>query len=126
MTKEFNASEENRHSSSSGFINYISATGEQIRHKLNAVFATHPDAVVIDGDDNWYADDKDRPPVFLNVFNLQPLATFHTGISGITKSGVVVDQESYQALKDLYAEKYDVEIDKNPRLRFYTRESLES
>jgi len=78
------------HTGTSGFTNYGPGTGAQLSAALDRVFAAHPGAVVLDGDDNWYASEANRPAAFAKIFGIEPLASFHTGISGISKSGIVV------------------------------------
>lgn len=88
------------HVSSHGHVNYIGgASKDKLRTVLERVFQDHPGAVVLDGDDNWYANNCRRPEAFVRIFGIVPLAYFHTGISGISKSGVVVTREDFEKIE---------------------------
>ena len=98
MTTTYNAHGPG-HTGTTGFTNYFPGTDEQLAAALDRVFAEHPDAVVLDGDDDWYACDCHRPATFPHVFGIEPIAYFHTGISGISKSGIVVSREDFERLE---------------------------
>ncbi len=109
MTKNgvrvFNASE-SKSISSSGFTNHSGATKSGLHAALDAVFAEWQDAVVIDGDDNWSAHEKNRPEVFARKLGVTPVALFHTKISGMTHSGIVVASDDFDRLAAGYQAKY--------------------
>lgn len=76
--------------SSTGFINYFPST-ERTNAAIEAAYRNHgKDIAIIDGEDNWYASSIFHIDYLLQKFNIKKLADFHTGISGITKSGVVI------------------------------------
>lgn len=82
----------------SGFTNYFPGTREDIAAALEEVFEDHPGSVVIDGADNWFWHRYERPETFPRQFDIQPLAMFHSKISGISKSGIVVTAEDYHKI----------------------------
>ena len=74
--------------------------GSGLQHSIVDVPATvakalaaHPGAVIIDGTDDWNAPRELRPESFVQDLGLKPLALFHTGVSGISSSGIVVSKE---------------------------------
>jgi hypothetical protein len=87
------------HTGTSGFSNHWPGSKEDIARALTQVFADHPDAVVLDGDDDWYAPGCRRPAKIREVFGFDPLAFFHSGISGISISGVVVTREIFERIE---------------------------
>ena len=82
----------------SGFTNYFPGTSEDIAAALEKVFEDHPGSVVINGTADWLSPRFERPETFRHQFDIQPLAMFHSGISGISKSGIVVTAEDYQKI----------------------------
>ena len=89
-----------KHVGTSGFVNYIGgASTARVHAALEAVFAEHPGAVVLDGSDDWYVNDCRRPGTFPNIFGIKPLARFHTGCSGISKSGIVVSRGDFERIE---------------------------
>lgn len=83
----------------SGFSNHQHGSREDIRRALDEVFADHPESVVLDGDDDWYAPGCNRPERFDTVFGVTPLALFHTKGSGISVSGIVVNREDFERIE---------------------------
>lgn len=76
---------------SSGFTNYWrGANIEREESMARRVLGDHPDCVIINGTDDWHAPRERRPEHFVHAFMIKPVARFHTGISGISSSGVVV------------------------------------
>jgi hypothetical protein len=73
---------------SSGFGNFLG--GADVKSAANDVFAWDPEAVIVDGTDNWHASPERRPEQFDRLFGVNILAYFHSGISGISKSGIVI------------------------------------
>jgi len=89
-----------KHTSTSGFVNYIGgASQDKFQATLEEIFAKHPNAVVLNGDDDWYASQCCRPELFPRKFDIQPLAYFHSGISGISKSGIVVSRRDFDKIE---------------------------
>lgn len=101
------------HVSSYGSANYMGNSGG-VESALEQVWSKWPNAVVVDGNDDWYAPKDCRPPAILNDLGVSPLAWFHTGISGITKSGAVITREEYEANKEAFAK---VAVYTNPERR---------
>lgn len=87
------------HVGTSGFANHWAGTKEDVARALAQVFADHPGAVVLDGDDDWYAPGCNRPEKFRHVFGFTPLASFHSKGSGISVSGVVVTREDFERIE---------------------------
>jgi len=114
-----------KHTSSHGFVNYMGgASKERIRETLEAIFNEHPGAVVLDGDDDWYANDCRRPGCFPDIFGIKPLATFHTGTSGITKSGIVVSRQDFEKIEREFPTKTFTQIRKPDRTGCVLRECV--
>lgn len=90
--------------------------------------------VIIDGSDDWGANVKHRPENFIMQYNRERLgiqsgpklldgvlAYYHSGTSGVTKSGIVVTPETFDALSEWYADKYGDPIDQSGlRLTFHS------
>ncbi len=87
--KTFYASR-NPSSGYSGFTNFMGPA--DVDAALHEVFAQHPKAVVVDGSDDWYQPEERRPQRFDRLYNVNIIAYFHSGISGITYSGIVIDE----------------------------------
>ena len=84
----------------SGFTNYMGGYSDvHFNEKLKSVFEDFPNAVIIDGSDDWYAKIEHSPSTLCNKFHIMPLADFHTGISGISSSGKVIEKEDFIRLK---------------------------
>lgn len=96
----------NPSTSSNGFVNYDFATPKGLRRALDAVFAEWPDALVVDGDENWSGREQNRPEVFARKAGIAPLALFHTGISGVTHTGIVVTDVDFERLAEDYQARY--------------------
>lgn len=119
------------HTGSTGFTNYRPGTRQDVARALDDVFADHPDAVVVDGDDDWYACGADRPASWPEMFGVEALAFFHSGISGISKSGVVLSREDFDRIEREFPTRTFKQIRKpdvtgvvlreRPALRIYTR-----
>lgn len=89
------------HVGSSGFTNYMDNKPNPM-----AVFKDHPTAIIVDGDDNWYADKEKRPATVVRDAGIEPLAWFHSGISGITKSGAVLTPKDFAKLEAYYLREF--------------------
>jgi len=86
---------------SSGFTNYIGGMSDKkLEQTLVAVFVEFPDAIIVDGSDDWYAELKYSPSSLCKKFDIEPLANFHTEISGISSSGSVIEEEDFNRLKE--------------------------
>jgi len=86
---------------SSGFSNYQGGCSkDRLKSTLQEVFNDFSNAIVLDGSDDWYAELKNSPASLCKKFDVKILADFHTGISGISSSGVVVEQEEFERLRD--------------------------
>lgn len=76
--------------SSTGFINYFPSSERTKEAIAQAYRDCGKDIAIIDGEDNWYASRIFHIGYLLQRFNIKKLADFHTGISGISKSGAVI------------------------------------
>lgn len=100
-----------------GFTNYTGSLPEDRSRVMAEVWRDHPGAVVVNGNDDWYAKVEHRPATFIGQFKeIRPLAYYHSGISGIAKTGIVVAGSDFPKLEAAYREKYGVEIDKHNRV----------
>lgn len=86
------------HTGTYGFTNYFAGSSEDVARGLEKVFADFPDAVVIDGSDDWFAKPWTRPGKFINAFEIKPLALFHSGSSGVSKSGIIITEEDFDKI----------------------------
>lgn len=89
----------------SGFTNYI--PGDQDA-ALKGVWEKYPTAVVVDGVDNWMAPAHKRGAIVGKL--VETLALFHTGVSGISMSGFVIEAEKLPGLEAAYLEEYGVHL----------------
>ena len=105
--------------SSHGFVNYLGSSPEKRAATFAAVFAEFPGAVIVDGTDDWYAMVQVRPETWERELGIKPLAMFHTGISGISKSGIVVSAEGFKALEDAYFNKWGADVNCIEGLRIH-------
>jgi hypothetical protein len=102
------------HVGSSGFANYIGPS--DVPGALERVWEAHPDAIVVDGDDDWKAPKWRRPESLARDHKLRVLALFHSGISGISSSGVVLDRAEYDRLRFEYQEVHGKDIEATLRV----------
>jgi hypothetical protein len=97
MMKTYNAAG-GASTGTTGFTNFVGKSNNE--GALAAVFADFPDAVVLDGSDDWYSNPLSRPSDICREMEIKPLALYHSGISGIAKSGVVIRFEDFERLAD--------------------------
>lgn len=102
------------HTGTSGFTNHWPGSTEQVARALKRVFADHGDVVVLDGNDDWYAYGCNRPEEFEQIFGITPVAWFHTGISGIAKSGIVVTREDFERIEREFPTKEFTAVRREP------------
>lgn len=92
----------------SGFTNF--AGGSDVQVGLAKVWLEHPSAIVVNGSDNWYSKLEERPQGFVQSLGFKPIAWFHSGISGIVRSGAVLSPETFEALVEAYKAAYNREL----------------
>jgi len=92
----------------SGFTNFEGVS--DVPAGLAEVWLDHPDAIVVNGSDNWSSAFSDRPWSFVEHLGFKPIAWFHSGISGIVRSGAVISQETFEALSAAYKVAYSHEL----------------
>jgi len=85
-----------------GGLNYGRATPEALEAALDQVWARWPGAVILDGTDDWDAPEKMRPETFPRTHGANPLARWHTGMSGQAASGLIFEPEAYRRLEARY------------------------
>ena len=90
--------------SSNGNVNYMPSVKDSFRDTLKKVFAEDPEYVVIDGDDDWYAPRLAHPSFVAEEAGIPVVGNFHSGISGISYSGIVIMQSHYQAFVQKFKE----------------------
>lgn len=90
-------------SGSSGFRNYAGGNP-----KPEEVWKDFPDGVIINGEDDWGAKEQYRPATFVPdlLGEKAVLAYYHTGISGMAFSGVVIDRRDLLKLQRRYKAEY--------------------
>ena len=100
-----------------GGLNFVTPTDEAVGVALEEVWADYPDAVVLDGTDDWLAPEWVRPELFPELFGIEVIALWHTGASGKSASGLVLSPDWYAALDERYEEHYGVAIEAVPSQR---------
>lgn len=113
------------------WVNYF-PSAERTANNVKNAFVTHgEDIAIIDGEDNWNASQIFHIGFLLDQFNIKPLDDFHTGISGITKSGKVIKQSDLtEFIRKFNQKKYKL-IEENPprdafgqpKIRIYNTET---
>ena len=92
------------HVGSGGFLNYfgrVSADEVALIHKR--IGEAHGPCVIVDGSDDWSAKPEHSVFIFLRQLpQIKPLALYHSGISGITKSGRVFSIEDFNTFAEHY------------------------
>jgi hypothetical protein len=99
------------HTSSNGFVNYFGRSP-----KPADVWADFPDAIIVNGSDNWNSHEAQRPQRLVKKFGIEILAWFHTGISGMTKSGFVCTPEEFAKFRRAYLAEYNCHPSENLRI----------
>jgi hypothetical protein len=89
-----------------GGTNFEIATPQATAAAIHWVLGQHPGAVIIDGSDDWYSPAYVRPEVLCRRYGLRPVALWHTGKSGLTPSGVVLDPGSYEQFRRRYSRQW--------------------
>ena len=92
------------HSGSSGFINFMPGTPEGFKKALTEVFTDHPNAVVIDGKDDWNAPKILHPDLIAKRANIKIIDEFHSGVSGISTSGIIINSKDFKKFKESFKE----------------------
>jgi len=78
--------------SSTGFVNYFPSS-ERTQRAVDEAFRKYGSNIaIIDGEDDWNASKVFRIHYLLDKFNIKTLGDFHTGISGISVSGAVINK----------------------------------
>ncbi len=95
--------------SSTGFVNYFPSS-ERTARKVAAAYEKHGDDIaIVDGEDDWNANRIFNVDFILDKAEIQMVDSFHTGISGITKSGAVINKEDLPKFID-WVEKNKIRI----------------
>ena len=75
-----------------GFVNYF-PSNERTQSAVDYALKKYGDNIaIIDGEDDWNAPDIFNIAYLLNMFKIDILDSFHTGVSGITKSGAIINK----------------------------------
>jgi len=69
---------------------------------VSKVFEDFPNGVIIDGYDDWFAPRLSHPDQIAKDAGVELLAEFHSGHSGISSSGIVIDKNDLQKFKESY------------------------
>jgi len=81
---------------STGFVNYFPSSERTARVVKAAYDKYGEDIALIDGDDDWYADQIFHVTTVLKNAGIKAIGSFHTGISGISESGAVIKKADLQ------------------------------
>ncbi len=85
-----------------GGLNFEIASPAQTGAAVHWVLERHPNCVIVDGTDDWNAPRYARPQLLCRKYELQPIAWWHTGMSGQGCSGVVLDGPTWDAFRRAY------------------------
>lgn len=108
---------------STGFVNYFPSTERTERNVKEAFQKYGENIAIIDGDDDWNASALFHPSTLCEKWHIPLLGYFHSGISGISKSGVVISKNDLENfIKFFNKRKY--EILKNSRHKGLSEESI--
>lgn len=115
----------NASTGSSGFTNFFGRKTPEQMAKLHAqMIAELPEHVIINGKDDFTEKPQNRPEHFYYTFANERntgrddlLAFYHTGVSGITHSGIVVTPECFDAMTEWYKNTFGHEMMDNQNLR---------
>lgn len=110
------------HTGSSGFTNHFgSASPEKLAKLHEQMKAELGEHVIVNGEDNVCSPLNTRPEYFGHHFfratGRTVLAYYHTGISGVTKSGIVLAPEDFDAMTEWYATEYGMAMTDNRALK---------
>lgn len=83
-------------SSRSRIIDYVLRESAKVYRYPANVFKDFSSGVIIDGEDDWYAPRLSHPDEVAKEANVKVLALYHTGVSGISKSGIVIDEKQLE------------------------------
>jgi len=81
-----------------------------------------PTAVILDGDDDWYAPRISHPSRVAKEAGITPLGDFHSGFSGISKSGIVIKAKDLVKFKRTFkqlATQHDWTGHHRPNIRYH-------
>ena len=94
---------------STGFINYFPSSERTARNVTEAYRKNGENIAIIDGDDDWFASMLFHPYSLCNKWNIPILDNFHSGISGIAKSGIIISKSDLETfIKKFNAKKYQI------------------
>lgn len=87
-----------KHVSSNGNVNYMSCNdNDKIKTARRVFDEMGLGVVIVDGDDDWYGKVINKPARIAREASIELLAWFHTGISGLSISGVIIDASKFDA-----------------------------
>lgn len=89
-----------------GGLNFDRAPSQDVKSMIDDVLHRHPDVVIVDGSDDWYAPDYVRPVVLVRQTQVHPRAWWHTGTSGQSPSGAIFDKRAYRRFRKAYRKLY--------------------
>lgn len=96
------------HVGSSGFTNYWRCGDiERDQDFAARVLSENPGCVIVDGSDDWSRPPWRRPERFCHDLEVSVVARFHTGVSGISSSGVVLTMEEYEKAREKFPAAYE-------------------
>lgn len=85
-----------------GGLNYEIASDAATAAAVHWVLERHPGCVIVDGSDDWHAPERVHPPRVVRRHGITPLAWWHTGKSGQSHSGVVLDERAFGRFRQAY------------------------
>lgn len=97
-----------------GGLNFEIADAPATGAAIHWVLARHPGCVIVDGTDDWNAPLYARPHPLLRRYHLQPVAWWHTGMSGQGTSGAVMDPRTFRSFTRAYEREWGFEPERCP------------
>lgn len=114
--------------SSTGFVNYF-VSSERTARQIAAAYAEYGnDIIIINGDDDWFANDAYKVDVLLKKAKLEKIDDFHNGISGMSHSGAVIKKDDIDKFIKFVKKNYfkiwnKSKYNSNSRLSYYDKEN---
>lgn len=93
-----------------GGLNFVVAPASEVALAVEGARERWPGCVILDGSDDWYADDRVRVHDLCNAWRIVPLAWWHTGVSGVTPSGAILTAAQFDEFRGLYRRRFGIAL----------------
>jgi hypothetical protein len=88
-----------------GGTNYEKPDEAELARAVSKTLREYPGHVIVDGTDDWWAPVGLRVATLVDSYGIDPVAWWHTGVSGQTPSGALLTPSDYNRLRSVY--RYD-------------------